>query len=364
MTLSVAITHRFADSHLDIRFEAPEAGITALFGRSGAGKSSVLAAVGGLFRPDACRVALGETILTDSATGRFVQPERRRVGMVFQDSRLFPHLTVAGNLRYGLRRAPPGPIGFDAVVELLGIAALLARRPHSLSGGERQRVAIGRALLAQPLLLLMDEPLASLDDEHRGEILPYLARLHRTLRLPTLYVTHAMDELARLADHVVLLRAGQVVASGPIDELAARADLPLARRDDAAAVLDVRVLGSEPGRTLIRVGSGGAHLLVRPGAATSGDRLRLRIPAREVILARPQAAALATQTSVQNLLAGHIRALVDDDPARAVLVEITLDDSAAVLLARVTRDALDRLGLGVGAPVLAMVKSVAIETMD
>ena len=364
MSLSVAVAHQFADSSLDIAFEAPEHGITVLFGRSGAGKSSVLNAVGGLFRPDRCRVALGNTILSDSATGRFVPPERRRVGMVFQDSRLFPHMTVAENLRYGLRRAPPGPIGFEAVVELLGISALLARRPHTLSGGERQRVAIGRALLAQPLLLLMDEPLASLDDEHRGEILPYLARLHRTLLLPTLYVSHAMDEMARLADHVVLLRAGQVVASGPIDELAARADLPLARREDAAAVLTMRVLGGEPGRPLIRVGNGAAQLLIRPGPTQIGDTLRLRIPAREVILARPEAAALAEQTSVRNLLAGHIRALVDDDRGRAVLAEITLDGSSAVLLARVTRDALERLRLAVGAPVLAMVKSVAIETLE
>jgi molybdate transport system ATP-binding protein len=361
MSLSVMLRHRFADSELDIAFEAPSRGITALFGRSGAGKSTVLAAVAGLFRPDSCRVALDGAVVADSAAGLFVPPEHRRVGVVFQDSRLFPHMSVLGNLRYGLRRAPEGKIGFDEVVELLGIGGLLARRPHTLSGGERQRVAIGRALLAQPRLLLMDEPLASLDDERRAEILPYLARLHRQMHLPTLYVTHALDELLRLADHVVLLRGGRVLAAGPVDALAARADLPLARREDAASVLEARVIGAE--RYLTAVSAGGARLLVRPVAAAAGSALRLRIPAREVILARPEAAGLAAQSSVQNVLTGHIRALVEDASREAVLAEVSLGGEA-VLLARVTRDAVARLGLAPGAAVLALVKSVAIEPLE
>ena len=210
VTLAVALRHRFGTATLDIAFDVPTPGVTALFGPSGVGKSSVLAAIAGLLRPDACRVTLDGERLADTEAGIWQPTERRRVGFVFQDARLFPHLSVAANLRYGLRRAGAGATGFDEVVALLGLSALLARRPHTLSGGERQRVAIGRALLAQPRLLLMDEPLASLDAARKDEILPYLARLDTALRLPILYVTHALDEVAQLADSVVLLAAGRV----------------------------------------------------------------------------------------------------------------------------------------------------------
>ncbi len=363
MSLSVTLRQDWPGIRIAIGFEAPSHGITALFGRSGSGKTTVLNAVAGLLRPNSCRIALDGVVLADSAHGIFVRPEHRRIGVVFQDSRLFPHLNVAGNLRYGLRRAPAGTIGFDDVVELLGLATLLKRRPHTLSGGERQRVAIGRALLAQPRLLLMDEPLASLDQERRAEILPYLTRLNHSLRLPTLYVTHALEELGRLADHVVLLREGHVVAEGGIDALAARADLPLALREDAAAVVIAEVIGPAPGRFLTRARAGGAELLIRPVSTPPGGLVRLRIPAREVILARPEAAGLAALTSVQNLLAGTVRALVEDVGRQAVLAEIDLG-AGAVLLARLTRDAVARLGLASGSAVLAMVKSVAIEPLD
>jgi molybdate transport system ATP-binding protein len=366
MTLSVVLRHRFPTVDIDIAFTAPATGITALFGPSGAGKSTVLAAAAGLLRPDLCRIALGDDVIADTAAGIWLPPERRRIGLVFQDARLFPHMSVATNLRYGQRRAPPGDIRFDDVVDLLGIAALLPRRPHTLSGGERQRVAIGRALLAQPRLLLMDEPLASLDAARKAEILPYLARLHATLRLPVLYVTHAFEEVAQLATTLVLLDAGRVIAAGPLDEIAARADLPTARRDDAGAVLECRVLGHDPARFLSTLGCGGVTLLVPLLQAPPGRRVRARVPAREVILARPNQATLGADLgaaiSLHNILPGTVRALAADAARRATVVEVDL--GGAALLARITPDAAERLAVAPGAPVLALVKSMSVEVLD
>ena len=242
MSLSVLLRHRFPSVQMDMAFEVPTPGVTVLFGPSGAGKSTIISAAAGLLRPDECRIVVDDQVLADTASGVWLPPERRRMGLVFQDARLFPHMSVATNLRFGLRRAAPGPVQFDEVVELLGIGALLTRRPHTLSGGERQRVAIGRALLAQPHLLLMDEPLASLDSARKAEIMPYLTRLKTALKLPILYVTHALDEVAQLADSMVLIEAGQVIGCGPLSEIAARADLPLAQRDDAGALLLCRVV--------------------------------------------------------------------------------------------------------------------------
>ena len=357
LSLSVAFRHEFSELPIDIDFSVPEIGTTVLFGRSGCGKSTIVNAVAGLLRPAQGRISLGGTVLVDTETGIFLPPERRRVGLVFQDARLFPHMSVDSNLRYGLRRAPQGPIGFDEVVELLGLAGFLARRPHSLSGGERQRVAIGRALLSQPLLLAMDEPLASLDAQRRAEILPYLARLRRSLKLPILYVTHALDEVARLADTLVLIRAGRVLAAGPLPALLGRADLPLARRDDAASVLPARVVAHDPARQLTELAASGRRLLVPLLDAPPGHELRVRIPAREVILAAEEPRGI----SVHNIIAGAVRAVVADPARHAAMVEIALED--ATLLARVTPDAVARLGLVPGAPVLALVKSVAIEVL-
>ncbi len=362
MSLSFSLRHRFPGINLDIAFNVPESGVTALFGPSGAGKSTVLAAAAGLLRPDDCRIAIGDRIIADTAAGIWLPPERRRVGLVFQDAKLFPHMSVATNLRYGLRRAPAGEIGFDAVVDLLGIAALLPRRPHTLSGGERQRVAIGRALLAQPRLLLMDEPLASLDAARKADILPYLARLHAALKLPVLYVTHAFEEVVQLADTLVLLEAGKVLAAGPVDAIAARADLPTARRDDAGAVLECRVLAHDPARQLTTLGCGGARLLVPLLPAPEGSLVRARVPAREVILARPAGTDIGAEVSLHNILAGTVRAIAEDRPRQATLVEVDLAGTA--LLARVTPDAVTRLGLAPGAAVLAMVKSMSVDMLQ
>ncbi len=361
MTLSVVLRHDFPDLALTIDFRAPASGITVLFGRSGCGKTSVVLAVAGLLAADHCRIEVGGRVLTDTTGKIFVAPESRRIGLVFQDARLFPHMNVATNLRYGERRAPIDAIqtiGFDDVVELLGLARLLGRRPHSLSGGERQRVAIGRALLSRPRLLAMDEPLASLDAERRSEILPYLLRLRKTLDLPILYVTHALEEAARLADTLVLIRSGRVLEAGRPADLLWRADLPFARRDEAAAVLDATVVCHQPTRQLSEIEAGGRRFLVPLLEAPPGTQLRLRIPAREVILAATKPAGI----SVHNVIPGVVRSIVDDPARHAAMVEVALDGEG--LLARITPDAVARLGLAPGSSVLALVKSMAIEVFS
>ena len=347
--ISVALRKDFPGFTLDVAFAAPTPGVVALFGPSGAGKSSIVAGIAGLLRPDAGEVVVDGVVLSDA-----VPVERRRLGLVFQDARLFPHMNVETNLRYGLRRAPAGEIGFDAVVGLLGLERLLDRRPHSLSGGERQRVAIGRALLSQPRLLLLDEPLASLDAARKAEILPYLLRLKTALKLPIIYVTHALDEVFALADTLVLLDAGRVVASGPVAELSSRADLPLAVRDDAASVFDAVVAEHHPARRLSLLRAGTMQLWVPLVAAAVGQAMRVRIPAREIILATEAPNAI----SLHNIIPGVVQAIHIDAARHAALVEI---DAGAALLARVTPDAVARLGLKPGSQVLALVKSMSVD---
>lgn len=357
VTLNFMLRHRFPSVQMDMAFEVPTPGMTALFGPSGAGKSTIISAAAGLLRPDECRIMIDDRVLADTSSGVWLPPERRRMGLVFQDARLFPHMSVATNLRYGLRRAAPGPVRFDEVVELLGIGGLLSRRPHTLSGGERQRVAIGRALLAQPHLLLMDEPLASLDSARKAEIMPYLTRLKTALRLPVLYVTHALDEVSQLADSLVLIEAGQVMGYGAIGEIAARADLPLAQRDDAGALLLCRVIEHDARRELTRLEGGGATLWVPLQDSPIGSERRVRIPAREVILAgRPP-----ESISVHNIVPGEVCRITDDAVKRSVLVEISLAGGA--LISRVTPDAITRLALSPGKPVLALIKSTSIEVL-
>jgi molybdate transport system ATP-binding protein len=355
MTLSVALRHGFSGFSVDIAFEAATPGVIALFGPSGAGKSTVLSAVAGLLRADRARVVIDGTVLEDTAARVRMKPERRRVGLVFQDARLFPHMTVAGNLRYGQRRAPSQGIGFDGVVELLGLGALLGRRPIGLSGGERQRVAIGRALLAQPLLLLMDEPLASLDAARRAEILPYLARLKTALRLPVLYVTHALDEVMRLADTLVLIEAGRVRAAGPVASVVGRADLPLAARDDAGALLTGVVAAHDPARRLTQLQCDSQPIWAPLLEHDIGSTLRIRVPAREVVLAT----AVPQAISLHNVVPCRVRGLVTDAGGGSVLVELGMGQ--AMLLARVTADAVERLDLHPDAAVLALFKSMALE---
>lgn len=332
-------------------------GATALFGPSGAGKSSVVGVIAGLMRARAARVVVDGMVLTDTERRIHVPTEQRRLGLVFQDARLFPHMTVRSNLSYGLKRAQGGGIRFDDVVDLLGIETLLARRPHTLSGGERQRVAIGRALLAQPRLLLMDEPLASLDAARKEEILPYLLRLKQALALPIVYVTHALDEVLAIADTLVLLEHGEVRAAGSVADMTARGDVPLAARDDAGAVMEARVAEHHPARQLSLLRAGPLALWVPLVAGGLGTRLRVRIPAREIILAIEAPVGI----SLHNILPMVVVAVTEDAARHTAMVE--LGTGEVRLLARITPDAVTRLALQPGRPVLALVKSISVDVL-
>ncbi|MCO6416845.1 molybdenum ABC transporter ATP-binding protein [Siccirubricoccus sp. KC 17139] len=356
--LEVALRHRFgpAGFALEAAFATPPQGVTALFGPSGCGKSTILAAVAGLLRPQAGRIALDGTLLLDTATRLFLPPERRRCGMVFQDARLFPHLGVERNLRYGERRAPQdatGP-GFEEVVALLGLGPLMGRRVVQLSGGERQRVALGRALLSRPRLLLMDEPLAALDAERRQEVLPFLARLRDVAGLPILYVTHALEEVDALADALVLLEGGRVLAAGPVEELTARTDLPLARRRDAGVLLGCQV--AETGQDgLTRLSFPGGALLTTLPPGPPGTKLRLRLRARDIAVALAEPRDISTR----NVLKARIAAIQPAPAPQEVFLDLAIGPSH--LLACVTRDSVARLGLRPGLELWALVKAVTFE---
>jgi molybdate transport system ATP-binding protein len=358
--LEVALRHRFGRDGfaLDAGFQAGQ-GVTALFGPSGCGKSTILAAIAGLLRPAEGRIALGGDILLDTARGQALAPERRRCAVVFQDARLFPHLSVATNLRYGLRRAPRGAEGpgFEEVVALLGLDALLHRRPFGLSGGERQRVALGRALLARPRLLLMDEPLAALDAARRAEVLPFLARLRDAARIPVLYVTHALEEVDALADALVLLEAGRVLASGTVEALSTRVDLPLAARRDAGVLLACQVAGMPdgPAEGLARLDFAGGSLLTTLNPGLPGTGLRIRIRARDVAIAVEEPRGLSTRNILPATLAG-----IDPIPGTAeVFARLAIGPS--LLLARITADSVQRLALRPGQPVWALIKAVTFD---
>lgn len=355
--LDVTVQHSFGTFNLDVAFNAPTPGVTALFGASGSGKSTVLSVLAGLLRPQSGRVALDGSVLLDTASGANVSVDQRRCGVVFQDAKLFPHLSVETNLRYGARRASrdaPGP-GFEEVVALLGISPLLHRRPRALSGGERQRVALGRALLSRPRLLLMDEPLAALDAPRKAEILPFLEQLRDAAGVPILYVTHALDEVDRLADTLVLLDAGRVMASGPLEALAARTDLPtLSGRRDAGAVLACVVEAHDTGRGLTQLGFAGGRLQVPLRPEPAGARLRLRLRARDVAVATESPRGISTH----NVLPATVGAIEPAGPHEAF---ITLYIGPTPMLARLTRDAVAQLALTSGGSVFALVKSTAFD---
>ncbi len=355
--LEVTAEHSFGAFTLDVAFHAPTPGVTVLFGASGSGKSTILAIVAGLLRPQSGRVALDGVALLDTAARVEVPAERRRCGVVFQDAKLLPHLSVEANLRYGERRAPrdaTGP-GFTEVVELLGIAPLLRRRPRMLSGGERQRVALGRALLSRPRLLLMDEPLAALDGPRKAEILPFIERLRDVSGLPMLYVTHALDEVDRLADTLVLMEAGRVLAAGPLEVLAVRTDLPtLSGRRDAGAVLLCSVTAHDAARGLTWLGFAGGELQVPLRAEPVGTQLRLRLRARDVSVATEPPRGISSH----NILPGTIAAIAPAGPHEAF---VTLQVGPTPLVARLTRDAVARLVLAPGMAVFALVKSTAFD---
>ena len=365
--LSLKLTRR--DFTLDVALQLPGRGISALFGPSGCGKTTVLRALAGLERA-AGRVALGDVVWQDDAQRRWLPTHQRPLGYVIQEAALFPHLDVRANLDYGRKRSgakgwrgsDPAAQSFalDTVIDLLGIAPLLGRRPATLSGGERQRVAIARALATAPQLLLMDEPLAALDAPRKAEILPYLERLHRELALPIVYVTHAMDEVARLADHLVLLDAGRVRAAGPLAELLARPDLPLARQDDAGVVITATVDAHDKAYGLSRVTFAGGALWVGETAAAPGETVRARVLARDVSVTRqaPQ------QTSVVNVLPVRLEALQADRSTALLQLQVGAgapDGAVPVrLLARITRRSAETLALRPGDALFAQIKGVAL----
>jgi molybdate transport system ATP-binding protein len=356
------------DFTLDVTLSLPGRGVTALFGPSGCGKTTVLRALAGLER--ACgQVALGDRVWQDDATGAFVPTHRRALGYVIQEAALFPHLDVRRNLDYGVKRIAPSQrrIALDQIVQLLGIGHLMQRRPDTLSGGERQRVAIARALATSPRLLLMDEPLAALDAKRKDEVLPYLERLHDELAIPIVYVSHAVDEVARLADHLVLMQAGRVLAAGPLAEMLARLDLPVDLGEDAGVVLEGNVGERDLPWQLARIDVNGdarrdpaappdepARIWARDQGLELGRPVRLRVLARDVSLAR----AAQTGTSIVNQLRGTVEAIAEDRHPALVLVRVRV--GGAPLLARLTRRSAHALELAPGLPVWAQVKTVAL----
>ncbi|HEU0201272.1 MAG TPA: molybdenum ABC transporter ATP-binding protein [Burkholderiaceae bacterium] len=343
---------------LDVDLRLAGSGVTALFGPSGSGKTTLLRCIAGLIRAPQGRLSVAGEMWQDDAAGLFVPTHRRPLGMVFQDASLFAHLSVQGNLDYARRRVPRSAAAaddFDAIVALLGIGALLARMPANLSGGERQRVAIARALLTRPRLLLLDEPLAALDVQRKREILPYLERLHDELALPVLYVTHSPDEAARLADDLVLLQAGRVVASGPLTQMLARLDLPLAAEGEATSVIEATVQEHDAAYHLTRVAFPGGALWVGLIDRPLGARVRARVHARDVSVALTQPEA----TSVINVLPAVVTQIADDGPDR-VNLRLDLGGAGTFLLARITRRSRDALALAPGMRVYAQVKGVAL----
>jgi molybdate transport system ATP-binding protein len=356
--LEVEVAGRLGGFALEVGF-ASDGGVTALFGHSGAGKTTVVNMIGGVVRPARGRVVVGGRVLFDAARGIDLPPHRRRLGHVFQEGRLFPHLSVRRNLLYGrwFAGAPRDPRRFAEVVELLGIGRLLERRPRSLSGGERQRVAVGRALLCAPAALLMDEPLASLDPARKAEILPYLERLRDEARLPIVYVSHSIDEVARLARTMVLMSEGRVAAIGKVSEVMSRLDLrPLTGRFEAGVVVEGQVASHDDAYQLTAVSlAGGQQLSVPRLGAEPGAPVRLRIRARDVALAlRPP-----HETSIQNVLRGRVVELGWQD-GPFVEVNVAIADGTR-LTARLTRRSADHLELAAGREVYALIKTIALD---
>lgn len=356
MTVEVAVQRRLGATHIDLRF-AGAAGVTALFGPSGAGKSSVINMISGLLRPDHGRIVIDGRVLFDSRQGIDLPAHKRRVGYVFQESRLFPHMNVRRNLLYGQRFGPRDTryTPLERIAELLGIGPLLERRPHMLSGGERQRVAIGRALLASPSLLLMDEPLASLDTARKNEILPYIERLRDELALPIVYVSHQFDEVKRLADMLVIMSAGRCVATGTVNDMLARPELAaLSGHAQTGSVIDTRIARHDARFELTWLQCAAGELAVPRIERPVGAGLRVHVHADDVIIALTPPAGLSTQ----NMLPATI---VEITQTTGHYNAFKLDAAGITLVAHVTKKATHDLSLDVGRRVHALFKSLAID---
>ena len=352
MSLRLKFNLTRADFALNVDLQLPGRGVTALFGPSGCGKTTLLRCIAGLERASGS-LMVNEYLWQDAT--HFVPTHQRAIGYVFQEASLFPHLSVRGNLQYGMKRASSnGNAAIDPIIDLLGIRALLDRKPDGLSGGERQRVAIARALAVDPKLLLMDEPLAALDLKRKQEILPYLDRLQATLEIPMLYVTHSPDEVVRLAHHLVVMDAGRVVASGELANTLSQLDLPVKLGQEAGVVIEAVVGSIESQWHLTRMDFDGGSVWIRDPGLALGAKARVRILASDISLAREQPG----KSSIQNVLQGQIDAMRDDEHPGLVLVRVKVGETA--LLARVTKRAVSELALKPGDTVWTQVKSVAL----
>ncbi|MGU9865886.1 molybdenum ABC transporter ATP-binding protein ModC [Kluyvera ascorbata] len=336
---------------LQIDESLPASGITAVFGVSGAGKTSLINAISGLTKPQQGRIVLNGRVLNDVEQRVCLAPEKRRVGYVFQDARLFPHYKVRGNLRYGMAKSMADQ--FDKLVVLLGIEPLLDRLPGSLSGGEKQRVAIGRALLTAPELLLLDEPLASLDIPRKRELLPYLQRLAREINIPMLYVSHSLDEILHLADNVLVLESGKVKAFGPLEEVWGSSVMhPWLPQEQQSSILRVTVLEHHPHYAMTALALGDQHIWVNKLDKPLQSAVRVRIQATDVSLVLQP----SLHTSIRNVLHAKVVQCYDDNGQ----VEVQLDVSGRTLWARVSPWARDDLAIKPGQWLYAQVKSVSI----
>lgn len=356
MTLSVAVEHEVGDFRLDAKFTC-EGGVTALFGQSGAGKTTLVNAIAGLFRPRSGRIELEGKVLFDSARGIHLPAKDRRFGYVFQEGRLFPHLTVRQNLTFSrmFRRGSGAPGGLDHVVGLLGLSDLLNRRPGALSGGERQRVALGRALLSNPRALLLDEPLASLDGHRKDEVMRYIELMRDEIRIPVVYVSHAVEEVVRLADTVVLMSSGRVIAVGEVEEVMGRPDLRAAAGTfEGGAVIDAKVAAHDMQYELATLAFEGGSLTVTNIDALVGEPVRVRIRARDVSIALE----MPQRVSIQNILRGRIATI---DTGNNGIVNVSIAIGAATLRSRITRRATEQLQLRPGLEVYAMIKAVSLD---
>ncbi|WP_087693905.1 molybdenum ABC transporter ATP-binding protein [Pseudomonas sp. PE-S1G-1] len=356
--IEVRLQLKYSGFALDVDLHLPGRGVTALYGHSGSGKTTCLRCIAGLERAEEGFVQINDEVWQDSRKGLFVPPHKRALGYVFQEASLFPHLSVLANLEFGFKRIPRQQrrVEMSHATELLGIGHLLDRHPQHLSGGERQRIGIARALLTSPSLLLMDEPLAALDSKRKSEILPYLERLHDELEIPVLYVSHAQDEVARLADHIVLLSDGKALASGPIGETLARLDLPMALGDDAGVVINGTVSAYDAHYQLLTLQLPASQLQMRVAHAplALGKPLRFKIQARDVSLSLQA----EEHSSILNRLPVTVTQEIPADNAAHVLV--SLDAAGTPLLARITRYSRDQLQLHPGQPLWAQIKAVAV----
>ena len=356
MTISASIRQKFGAFVLDVSFRVDEPGITALFGPSGAGKTTTAHALAGLVKPREGHITIGDRVVLDTRNGVFVPPSARRIGYVFQDARLFPHMSVEQNLRFGwLRSGRASPDLFAHVVHLLGLEPLLGRKPVKLSGGEKSRVALGRALLASPELLLLDEPLAALDAPRKAEILPYLEKLRDEARLPMIYVTHSVEELGRLANQVIVIRDGRVTRQGRAFDLLSDLEFSVLTGISAyGAVIPVRVSAHRLEDQLTTLSFDGGELVVPRIDYPTGTELRVRIRAEDVLLARDAPSAI----SANNVLAATVAAIRSADAAHA---DVQLACGGVKLVARITQASRTRLNIAAGQSLFAVIKSVTFD---